>query len=348
MESRTNGKTPGHNETLLQEHTPACPVPAGVGRSPAVYFLLSAVYSVLVILPGLSTAAAAKPAKAATGPGRDPVAVPTPAEYLFSKLDPFYKKHLSAGGLLITSSEKVSDYALKEAVHLVGRVLAGRRDVLKVLVRHRAYVGVMAYNEMTTDMPECRRMSPWWDKRARGLGGQPMFCAEENLLNFKGDPYKGESIFIHEFAHRIHGGLSTVDKTFKTRLKALHAKAKQAGRFSGYGMSKPGEFWAEGVQSWFNCNRAGGLAVRKPGGKRHLQINTRDQLKTHMPEYAKFLAEALGGNKWTYTPAIQRLHQPHLKGYDPAKAPVFKWPRKVIEAFNRIEAEKAKKKKRAK
>ena len=44
MESRTNGKTPGRNKTLLQEHT-----------SPAVYFLLSAHYSVPAELPGLSS-----------------------------------------------------------------------------------------------------------------------------------------------------------------------------------------------------------------------------------------------------------------------------------------------------
>jgi len=36
------------------------------------------------------------------------------------------------------------------------------------------------------------------------------------------------------------------------------------------------------------------------------------------------------------------------RGYDPAKAPTFRWPPKVIEAFKRIEAEKARKRKQRK
>jgi len=273
---------------------------------------------------------------------------PRPRHELIATLDPFYKRHVTADGLLISSSEKVSMRALREAGHLVRRLLANRPDVLKALVRGKVRVGVMAYSEMTTDVPECRRMSPWWDKRARGLGGNPVTCGEENLLAYRGDPYRGENIFIHEFAHIVHGrGLRAIDKTFEPRLRALYEKAKKAGRFRGYGMVNMGEFWAEGVQSWFNCNRAGGLEVRKPDGKRLSLINTREEVRKYLPEYAKFLDESFGHNTWTYVPVPKRLHQPHLKGYDPSRAPVFKWPRKVIDAFNRIEAEKAKKRKRA-
>jgi len=294
---------------------------------------------VLVLLASVAVVQAAEPG--------DRAALDAAGEYLGKKLDPFYKKHVSVDGLLIVSSEKVSDYALKEAAHLVRSVLAGRDDVVATLIRRKVYVGVMAYNEMTTDMPETRNLSPWYDMRARGLGGNPVTCAEENLLNFKGDPYRGESIFIHEFAHIIHGcGLGKADKTFENRLLALYKKAKKSGRFRGYGMVSVGEFWAEGVQSWFSCNRGGGLAVRKPGDKRTVQINTRDQVKAHMPEFAKLLDQVFRGNKWTFTPAVQRLHQPHLKGYDPAKAPVFKWPKKVIEAARKAAAERRKKRKK--
>jgi len=49
-----------------------------------------------------------------------------------------------------------------------------------------------------------------------------------------------------------------------------------------------------------------------------------------------------------YKPVLQRLDEPHLRGYDPAKAPTFRWPPEVIEAYNRIEAEEANKRKRKK
>jgi len=263
---------------------------------------------------------------------------------LIPTLDPFYTRHVTAGGLLISSSPKVDPRALAEAAHLVRRMLAKRPDVLKALVAGKVRVGVMAYNEMTTDLPECRRMSPWWDKRARGLGGNPVTCAEENLLAYRGDPYRGESIFLHEFAHIVHGrGMRAVDETFQARLTALFEGARNAGRFRGYGMTNAGEFWAEGAQSWFDCNRAGGLAVRDADGKRWTEINTREEMKKHLPDFAAFLDRSFGRNPWTYVPVARRLDQPHLRGYDPAKAPVFRWPQKVLDAYNRIEAEKRKK-----
>jgi hypothetical protein len=191
-------------------------------------------------------------------------------------------------------------------------------------------------------------MPPWWDKRARGLGGNPVTCAEENILGFPGDIYRGESIFLHEFAHGVHGALERVDKTFRPRLIALYEKAKKTGRFRGYGMKNFGEFFAEGVQSWLNCNRRGGLARVGEKGKPAVQINTRPQVRQHMPELAAFLDEMLGKTTWTYTPALKRLDQPHLKGYDPSKAPRFVFPKRVDEAIKRYNEKKARKAKEAK
>ncbi len=268
------------------------------------------------------------------------------AESLRDTLDPFYKQHVVADGLLITSSEKVSKYALSETAYLVRKLLAKRPDVLAKLVEKKQYVTVMAYNEMQTHLPECRKLSPWYDKRARGLGGRPISCGEENLLGFKGDPYRGESIFIHEFAHGIHGALAGLDKEFNARLRALFEEAKATGRFSGYGMGSFGEFWAEGVQSWFECNRGGGLAVKGEGGKRPLQLNTRKQLREHLPKLGALIDESFGKNPWLYVPVSKRLDEPHLQGCDPGKAPTFRWPPEVIETFKRIEAERAAKRKR--
>ncbi|MEE8450863.1 MAG: hypothetical protein V3R99_03080, partial [Thermoguttaceae bacterium] len=208
------------------------------------------------------------------------------------------------------------------------------------------YVCIMAYNEMQTDLPECRGMSAWWDKRARGLGGRPVSCGEENVLCFEGDPYQGENIFIHEFAHGLHGAVASLDEQFNTRLRALHEKAKETGRFRGYGMGTRGEFWAEGVQSWFHCNRRGGLEALDLEGKHVCHIDTREQLKEHLPELAELLDEVFRRNEWTYVPVGKRPDEPHLRGYDPAHAPTFRWPAEVIEAFNRIEAERAEKRKR--
>jgi len=269
------------------------------------------------------------------------------AEAFFKKLDPFYKKLVVVKGLPIVSSEKVRSQALEEVAYLVKKLLAKRPDILRELVSRGAYVSVMAYNEMQTDLPECRHMSLWWAKRARGLGGRNVSCGEENLLSFPGDPYKGENIFIHEFAHALHGAFTRLDKGFSEKLAGLYKKAKESGRFRGYGMTTIGEFFAEGVQSYFSCNRQGGLELVNSEGKVVCRINTRGQLKKYMLEYAKFLEKCFGGNEWVYVPVLKRLNEPHLKGYDPSKAPTFRWPKHVLEAYYKIEAEKAKRRKEA-
>jgi len=284
----------------------------------------------------------------------DPAEQASGAETLLKTLDPFYKQHAVADGLVIVGSEKVSPYALREVAYLAKKMLVNRPDLMKELVESRKmYICVMAYNEMQTDLPECRRMDPWWDYRARGLGGRPCSCGEENVLGLRGDPWLGESIFIHEFAHGLHGAIGGIDKQFNARLAALYDKTKQSGRFRGYAIEGGiGEFWAEGVQAWFNCNgtirpKSGGgqssFEVLGPDGKHVCHLATREQLTAHLPDYAKLLDDSFRQNQWVYVPVAKRLNEPHLRGYDPAKAPAFRWPPEVIEAFRQFKVEQVEK-----
>jgi hypothetical protein len=245
-----------------------------------------------------------------------------------SDLDPFYKKHVSCRGLPVLGSEKVSDYALKEAAYLIARMLDRRPDLLDALIRDKVRVVVMAYSERTTDVPEHRDMTPkdFWDVRARGLGAsraRPIVsCAEENLLNYPGDPYRGENILIHEFAHAIHGqALRRVDPTFDGRLRKAYAAALGRGLWRGtYAGSSPGEYWAEAVQSWFDCNLA-------PPDFQHNDVNTREELEAYDPGAAALVAEVFGATPWRYVPPRSRMDiaTGHLAGFDPVRSPTFTW-----------------------
>ena len=70
------------------------------------------------------------------------------------KAPDFYKKYISASGFPIVASEKVNDYALKEAAYLVDLMLAKRPDVREAMIKSGARMCIMAYNEFTTDLPE--------------------------------------------------------------------------------------------------------------------------------------------------------------------------------------------------
>ena len=96
------------------------------------------------------------------------------------------------------------------------------------------------------------------------------------------------------------------------------------------------------MQSWFNTNLNGGLVAVGPKGKVICQINTKEQLKKHLPELAKVLAKSFGANKWVYSPIAKRMDQPHLSGLDLAKAPVFSWPESAIKSYQERRAKKRK------
>jgi alpha-glucosidase len=234
-----------------------------------------------------------------------------------AKLDPFYEKYTDAGGLPILSSKKVSDEALLEARQLILQMLSKREDVLQAIVKSKCRFVVMAPNEMTTDVPEQRNMKPkdYWDKRARGLGGRITSCGEENLLNLKSDRYRKENILIHEFAHCIHNyGLRKLDPKFDSRLRATFERAKNQGLWKDtYALTNHGEYWAEAVQSYFDCNAP-------PGGV-HNDVNTREKLAKYDPDLFALIDESFRQNEWRYVRYDQRGAQTAIKQEKP-KIPV--------------------------
>ena len=251
----------------------------------------------------------------------------------------FYTQAVSAHGFPIVASAKVNPYALKEAAFLVDLMLASRPDVRAALIKSGARMCLLAHDEFTSDLPEFARFAKdpnpdfptftgkeFWDARARGTGGSPTdpFCtsAEENLLGFPGDPYAAECILIHEFAHCIHlRGMTNVDPTFDTRLKATYDAAMKAGLWKGkYASVNHHEYFAEGVQSWFDNNRV--------NDHDHNHVNTRALLLEYDPGLAARCREVFGDTVIKYTKPATRLTG-HMEGYDPAKAPAFVWPERL-------------------
>ena len=243
-------------------------------------------------------------------------------------LDPFYKKYIDANGYPIVSSDAVPDYALLEAAYIVNMMLAKRGDVKKAMVESGSRLIVMGSQEYTTDIPEHRHLSPkdFWDRRARGLGGSQTdpvcSCAEENILGYKGDPYSTECILIHEFAHNMHlRGMVNVDETFDIRLKDAYDAAMKKGLWEGkYAAKNHHEYFAEGVQSWFDNNR--------PPDHDHNHVDTRSELQEYDPGLAAICEEVFGDTELKYTKPATRLSG-HMAGYDPSKSPEFKWPERL-------------------
>lgn len=230
------------------------------------------------------------------------------------KIPAFYKKYLDCGGLPVVSSEEVPDAALFETARLVDKMLAGRPDIRKAIIERGGRMMVVGAKEGITDLPEYGWLKPreFWNKRSRGFGGGnnkvTTSVAEENLLGLPVDLYEEENILIHEFAHTIHEALRKMDTDvpFDEELKATHAKAIEKGLWSCpykdmYAAVNHTEYWAEGVQCYFDANNQNNF--------KHNHINTREELQAYDPDLAGLIKKTLNLTEktdWRYKPPVKR------------------------------------------
>lgn len=305
---------------------------------PDVFFTPLARFILLVaLLLGITHVARAQ--SAATTHAASRVGPVPPSVRAFLNLPGFYQQYVDAGGLPVLSSTNVSDYAMLEARWILLQMLSHRPEILQVMATNRARLVVMAHNEYTTDVPEQADMAPrvFWDRRARGLGGRLASCGEENLLNFPGDPYPTENILVHEFAHAVlNVGMRALDPGFKDRVRAAYRKALDAGLWQGtYAANDVEEYWAEGVQDWFDNNRE--------NDAQHNHVNTRAELKDYDPELAALCAAVFGETPWRYLKPMDRpaAGREHLAGFDPAKTPRFRWRQTDVPDHPRVQFQTA-------
>jgi len=84
------------------------------------------------------------------------------------------------------------------------------------------------------------------------------------------------------------------------------------------------EYFAEGVQNWYDTNRT--------KDHDHNHIHTRKQLKEYDKGLAALCKDVLGDSDWRFVSPRKRAGKGHLKGYDPSKAPKVKSPEHIRAA----------------
>jgi len=207
------------------------------------------------------------------------------------KLQAFYKRYADADGVPIIASDAPADEALHRACLLVYDYARVRADVKDALLRQKIRFAIMGAGEKTVDLPDFAYLGDI-DWRARGLGSVPTaVCAEENILcDRKADRWRGESICVHEFAHTMQmAGYGVADATFNDRMEAAYRAAKAAGLYKNtYAESQAAEYFAEGVQDWYDTN-----LEASPADGVHNQVNTRAELRSYDPTLYALLAEVL-------------------------------------------------------
>ncbi|MEX2093668.1 MAG: hypothetical protein WD971_13370 [Pirellulales bacterium] len=116
------------------------------------------------------------------------------------------------------------------------------------------------------------------------------------MLDLEGDRYRAENILVHEFSHTIHNfGLRKVDPAFDERLKKTFDKAVANGLWKNtYAATNHEEYWAEGVQDYFDCNS------NIPRDGVHNHVDTREELQEYDPALFAVIDNVFRGNSWRY------------------------------------------------
>lgn len=217
-------------------------------------------------------------------------------------LDPFYEKYCDIAGVHIVAATEVPDEALAVMAAIVAKMLDPLSDTeIGGLHAIDLQVGVIGKDQVTTDMPEYSDLDTAfpevdWDARSRGLGAtavRPLTTsAEENLLCYPTDPYAGESILVHEFGHTIKDfAVAAADPGFAGRVAGAYDDAIEAGLWTNtYAAVNAEEYWAEGVQSYFNVNLAA-----DPADGVHNEIDTRSELAEYDGALFNLVDEVFGG-----------------------------------------------------
>jgi hypothetical protein len=206
-------------------------------------------------------------------------------------LDPFYQKYADADGLPVATSAVVTDRAITLACQLVKEMAGYRAGVRDALIAGGMRFTLIAGSEELSSLPEiAARYGTSLNQRARGLGSLvPTICAEENILcQVSQDRWRGENICVHEYAHTIlEWGVRRADPGFRPRVEAAYQAALATGNFANtYAESSVGEFWAEGVQDWYNSN-----LQSIPANGVHNSVNTREELRVASPELYQLVSE---------------------------------------------------------
>jgi len=210
----------------------------------------------------------------------------------------FYRKYIDIKGLGVAAAAEVSDLALQRTYEIVTHMLAGRPDILEAMIDRGMYLVIIGKDQVYTDLPENRnaRNPDYLNERVRGTGGLPTSFGEENLLSLPIDRYDDESIAVHEFCHTIDSTLRRMDSGWQARKEAVYKNAVNKGLYKDtYAIGNSGEYWAEIVQAYFDCNRVNNW--------NHGPIGRREQLKMYDPEGYEWVRSTFNlgpGKDWRY------------------------------------------------
>jgi len=162
---------------------------------------------------------------------------------------------------------------------------------------------------------KAKARSIWNDGRAaqrfrRVKGNEPVSLLDSLIKSF---PNQSRDLLVKCLDE---GDILVNGKTTNSKIK-VSSKDDVLIVFGGakqcYASRNHAEYWAEGVQCWYDTNRT--------MDHDHNHIHTREGIKGYDPGLAKVCEEVLGNDPWRFISPRKRAGKGHLKNFDPTNLP---------------------------
>ena len=149
----------------------------------------------------------------------------------------FYTKTTLVQGIIIATSDRVSDHAHREAAYQFDMIMKSiDADIARRIRERKVLCILIGHEELTSDLPQFGSDKKgeeldFYNWRNRGFLSWPenrptVVFAEEDVLEYDGG-MQLESILIHEFGHVVQG--AGFDEELQERLKKAFKNAKEKG-----------------------------------------------------------------------------------------------------------------------
>jgi len=208
----------------------------------------------------------------------------------------------------VLAFEEVDVEAIFQVADRAYNMLIFRPEYAAAIAAFPIGIRVMGSSQRIMDLPEFDEIyfhHPGFDWRylGRSFPGTENIPyaagAEENLLCSDEDQYEGEDAFIREFAITIRRfAMAEVDASTSEAIEQAYAVAIAEGKWKNtLAEINSEQYWAEGVQSYFDANLEDNAEEREPISS-HNQVNTRDELRSYDRALFEIASSVFGNTEW--------------------------------------------------
>jgi hypothetical protein len=219
-----------------------------------------------------------------------------------------YAQGCTVLGLHLLAAEDVDLDAVSEMADRVYNMLVLRPEYAASIAEYPIGLRIIGADQRIMDLPEFEDIyfhhpGTDWRYLGRAFPGTEIIPfaagAEENLLCSTEDRYEGEDNFMRDFAITMRRyAMNIIDEPTSAAIEQAYAVAIAEGKWKNtLAEINAEQYWAEGVQSFFDANLEDNAEEREPISS-HNHVNTREELRTYDRALYEIALSVFGDTEW--------------------------------------------------